>query len=195
MLKILGIFFIVLGGLGWFGSFIISFKSISISKELPWNDVGNIIVDNKGNIYLSLQAYGRIQSYDKRGIFQKQWPITCGGGGNFRIKLDEQQKIMVATAKDKCLAIFDINGVLINQISDSNLYSAFAQESEDTFVTKNNEEYSIVNVTLIPRIIKKTKDNSQQTIVSMPWYFLLFKNMFSLFVLFIIGFLLIKYAK
>src|SRR3989304_5091775 len=81
ILRFISKIFLVLCILGLFG-FANGFLTaagwafwVTPRTELPLGDPGPMAVDSKGNIYLVLNFYYRIQKYSSDGIFLRGWPL------------------------------------------------------------------------------------------------------------------------
>ncbi|MDJ1469020.1 hypothetical protein [Xanthocytophaga flava] len=151
------------------GPFFTFFPS-AISCELPWFDISNVIVDQKGNTYIGLPFYGRVQLYDKEGNFRKQWHIGHGNGGSFRLILSPNQYIEVATAQGRSLNTFDSKGKLIKVKHNTDLFHRLDDKRTHPFVDRNKNEYGIKDKVLFPEIIRKSPSGKEDLVAKMPWY-------------------------
>ncbi|QHT69357.1 hypothetical protein GXP67_23305 [Rhodocytophaga rosea] len=181
---------IIVGFIGFISAFPLSTGAGNITNELPWGHVSNIVADEEGNTYLGLQFYHRIQSYDKEGNFRKQWHIGCGSSGSFYIQINSKQQIVVATAKGKCLIIFDHDGNTLLSESDSIDFENYRPSKLFSYRTNDGTVYSLKNRLFIPKITKTDTAKHESVITQMPWYMMFIQGPLPAWLFFFLGMLI-----
>src|SRR5262249_29184513 len=116
------------GVLAFFGAF------LSATGGLPWKSeetqvpmwlVDGAVVDPNGLIYCPSSPWGRIQLYDRDKRFIRGWPVQAFGGV-FRLHIDAENHLEVATARRRMLYVFDREGRLLSTASyEPRSYSDF----------------------------------------------------------------------
>lgn len=116
------------GMLGFLGAF------LSATGRLPWNAddtpfpmgyVDGAVIDADGLIYCPSPPWGRIQLYDRDRRFIRGWFVNAFGG-TFRIHVDPENHLQVATARGRMLYVFDRQGRLLSRASyEPRSYSDF----------------------------------------------------------------------
>ena len=174
IINMASLVFAILGLIGWFGN-IIAAQELPFwgapSSELPLGDLRGIAVDSEGRIYCGLQSYERIQVYDASGSFIRGWFVKANGG-SFRIRLNSDDQLEVATARNDMFYIFDHNGLIIDQKSNvDHFFDEFGEEGERIYSdNKMGTLYSIRGGLLFPHIVKKDLLGNETTVVSTVWY-------------------------
>jgi hypothetical protein len=115
---IAGIAVTAYGLLGFFGAF------LSATGRLPWRSedtefpIGcfDAVIDTDGLIYCPSAPWGRIQLYDRDKRFIRGWSVGASGGV-FRIHIDAQNHLEVATARGRMLYVFDREGHVLSGAS------------------------------------------------------------------------------
>jgi hypothetical protein len=114
-----GLLLIAYGMLGFFGAF------LSATGRLPWRSedtafpmgrVEGAVIDADGLIYCPSPSWGRIQLYDRDKRFIRGWFVNAFGG-EFRIHVNAQNQLEVATARRRMLYVFDREGHLLSSAS------------------------------------------------------------------------------
>jgi hypothetical protein len=116
---IAGVALIAYGLLGFFGAF------LSATGRLPWRSedtafpmgwVDGAAIDADGLTYCPSPPWGRIQLYDRDKRFIRGWFVNAFGGV-FRIHVNAQNHLEVATARRRMLYVFDREGHLLSSAS------------------------------------------------------------------------------
>jgi hypothetical protein len=116
---IVGVALIAYGMLGFFGAF------VSATGRLPWTSkdtalpmgrVDGAVVDRDGLIYCPSTPWGRIQLYDRNKRFIRGWSVEAFGGV-FRLHINAENHLEVATARRRMLYVFDREGRLLSGAS------------------------------------------------------------------------------
>jgi hypothetical protein len=117
--TIAGAALLVYGLVGFFGAF------LSVTGRLPWTSeeiafpmgqVEGAVVDADGLIYCPSPPWGRIQLYDQDKRFIRGWFVNAFGG-TFRVNVDRENHLQVATARRRMLYVFDRQGRLLSRTS------------------------------------------------------------------------------
>jgi len=128
IVGIVGVALIAYGMLGFFGAFLSATASLPWSSgdtAIPMGRVEGAVTDADGVIYCPSSPWGRIQVYDRDKRFIRGWPVNAFGGV-FRIHLDSQNHLEVATARGQMLYVFDREGHLLSKASyEPRSYSDF----------------------------------------------------------------------
>ena len=132
-------------------------------------------VDSEGNIYCGLQFYSRIQKYDPEGNFIYGKFIDSAGGA-FRIRINQDDQLEVATARNDKLYIFAKNGILVGKLSDvGHYFQNFGKSNEYRFYDKKlNTIYFRRPAFLGPYIVKRDSSGEEKVIIKIPLYKWLF---------------------
>lgn len=171
---VVGIGLLTIGVIGFFLNDFLSFflsENVKSKLELPLSNPKGIVVDNSQRIYVGIPFYSRVQIYNKYGDFLGSLSFDSGGGGNFRIALDNNDNLIIATLRNEMLYIYGKNGQLISKYKNKETYYKIEQKNDIEFVDKNNDRFEIRNSLLLyPRIIKVSPEGKYNKIVS-PTFF------------------------
>ena len=174
LLKMLALALFIIAGLNWFGSSLISnLGIIQPNQELPLAHLEGIVVDQQNNIFLGNQFYGQIQMYDTEGNFQKGWFIDANGG-SFRLRLNEQDNLEVATARTNLLYVFDLKDDNVSIIENAEAYDDFGDKNESIYTFKDDTLYRISFPILWPQVIRMSPQNQSNVVISISpysWFF------------------------
>lgn len=131
----------------------ISTDFVAFNHEVPLGDIQGIVVDNSGNIYVGVGFYGKVQVYDSKGRFIRNWKAGASGG-SFNIQLSFDQDIVVTTARGDKQILYDQSGKALSTKTIDNIYSE-SRRTSDRFITKSGEEYR-VSGGIFPKITKNS---------------------------------------
>lgn len=165
---------ILLGGIGWFGGAFLGIsggRGVATTVELPLGDLNSLAVDSHGHIYVGLGFYSRVQQYDNAGRFLRSWPIDAGGGP-FRLRVNEQDEIEVATARTNGYFRFNSTGKLLEGFLSEDDADDQMRSFPDLLRVKvaDGTIYVARRLLLFPAIRKEHTDGSSITLVSVPFY-------------------------
>lgn len=175
-------FLILIGIVGLFVGVAISLRLIRYKYELPLGNAEGIVVSNDGRIYLGLQFYGTIQSYDTNGKYLKNWNVDNLGGAFSLDIIDDV--IIVATRRGNKLTKYDLDGNELSIRKIDNFYSNY--KSSNQFVDNLNNLTYKINDGLFPSVSKLSKGQSKK-IISMPILFVIFKGPMPAFLFILLG--------
>jgi hypothetical protein len=116
---IAGLVLIAYGMLGFLGAFLSATERLPWRSEdtaLPMGRVDGAVIDADGLIYCPSPPWGRIQLYDRDKRFIRGWFVNAFGGV-FRIHVNAQNHLEVATARRRMLYVFDREGHLLSRAS------------------------------------------------------------------------------
>jgi hypothetical protein len=197
---ILTILFLAVGGIGLFGGALsglgfFRFEFLN-SFELPLGHLEGIALDSQGNIYCGLQYYSRIQAYDEGGKFRWGRFINSAGGA-FRIRINENDQLEVATARNDKLYRFDEDGTLVTELSDVHrYYGDFGKAGERRYwVESQNVTYVITTSLLGGCVAKRDSFGEEQIVIRTPFHKWLFMGPFPAFFFFFIGIISLTAAR
>lgn len=137
--------------------------------EFPLGELKGIVVDNEGNIYCGLQSYGRIQVYNEKGKFIKGTFIDAQGG-DFKIMIDNDENIHIATIRKGMHYIYKKNLSLATKTSNSQYYFQIGEKNDLQAADKNNNLYQIKYNIIYPTIIKISPSGEENKLISTPLY-------------------------
>jgi len=146
LLKSGGIFFLITG-MGAFANGFFAAAGITPwtteQTEIPLTMVGNHIMDKEGRLYCTLNFYCRIQVYDSSEKFIRGWFINSGGG-RLCIKIDEENRIIVANIKLHKILTFTSDGKMIKEEAiEGNEYEKWYFKDEKSDRTIKNIQNKI----------------------------------------------------
>lgn len=178
LIRIIAVLFLVIGTIGFFIPCLIFFIDLDSifpdSFELPFGDLKGIAVDSKGNIYCGLPPYSRVQVYNKDGkyIYGK---FFDSNGGAFRIRINNNDQLEVATARNDKLYVFE-NSNLINELSNVGyFYDEFGKAGETRYHDqKQNVTYMIKSALLYPYVVKRDSLGKENIVIRTSFYKWLF---------------------
>jgi hypothetical protein len=161
--------------LGFYGSVIgfdrcdpLSYNQKSL-KEFPLGDLANIAVDSKGNIYCGLHFYSCIQVYNPKGYFLYSIGIDSVGG-DFSIKIDENDFLYVATIRNDKVFVFK-DGELVEEETNYAKYAEYASlYSQRKALDKENNIYRIGPFSFLFPYIIKISHNRDFSILIKPTF-------------------------
>jgi hypothetical protein len=82
--------------------------------ELPLGSVGDIAVDERHNIFVGMDYYGRIQMYDREGEFVRGWFIPVAPAV-LRLQIGEEGTLKVAAMRRDVIYTFSPEGRLLDR--------------------------------------------------------------------------------
>ena len=158
----------IFGFLSWFFSNTVGLSMVSSKARFPLSNIRQIAVDSRGHIYCLSRTYNRIQVFDREGHFINGWFVDSGGK-YYRLLIDENDNLQVATKRNATISFFNISGEQVNQsvISDYNKEFGLEMPTEvndllgDTYKIKGNE--------LRPGVIKKIRSGEETTLIKDPF--------------------------
>lgn len=181
VIRIIAYLFLVVGFIGFISGFVTSAFGVAFNNldsfEFPLGDQSGIAVDSEGNIYCGLRFYSRIQVYDAEGNFIYGKFIDSAGGA-FRIRMNKDDQLEVATARNDKFYIFARDGSLVKELSDVGYYfQDFGNTNENGFHDKkHNVTYFRRPALLSPYIGKKDSSGDERVIIKTPFHKWLFKG-------------------
>lgn len=172
-----------IGCIGWFAGAVtglgFEFRFLDLF-ELPLGYLRGITVDSEGNIYCGLQFYSRIQVYDAEGKFIYGKFIDCAGGA-FRIRINENDQLEVATVRNDELYVFEKDGTLVNELSGSGRYyfDIFGETGETRYHDKRQNTTYVKRLSLLGSyIVKENPSGEKRVIITTPFHKWLFMGPF-----------------
>jgi hypothetical protein len=128
ILALVGGGLLVYGLVGFFGAFLSATGRLPWSSEataFPMGHVDGAVIDGDGFIYCPSPSWGRIQLYDRDKRFVRGW-FANAFGGTFRVHIDRDNHLEVATARGRMRYVFDREGRLLASASyEPRSYSDF----------------------------------------------------------------------
>ena len=128
ILGIAGALLLAYGMIAFFGAFLSATGRLPWSPEttaIPMGRVNGAVIDDDGMIYCPSPPWGRIQLYDRDKRFIRGWPVNAFGG-TFRLHIDGDNHLEVATARGRMVYTFDRQGRLLSSASyEPRSYSDF----------------------------------------------------------------------
>jgi hypothetical protein len=171
--------FVIIGLVGFLSGFM--FRSLQVLDlfELSMGDLQGIAVDSEGRIYCGLQYFSRVQVYDSEGEFLYN-VYTDSSRGAFRIRINENDQLEVATARNDKLYLYDKNGYLINEQSDvGHYFSDFGMTGETRFYDeKEDTTYFRKGHPIYAHVVKRDSTGQENVIIRTPFHKWLFQGPF-----------------
>jgi len=191
------LFSIVCFCLWWFGG--MGLMPISIQTrffppqtQFPLGNLEGIAVDKKGDIYLGVRGYSRIQRYNSEGIFLKGWFIDAGSG-LFDIWVDDKDNLNVRSVRTDEHLIFNADGQLLKTTQIMSLeedeylaQKASGLRTKDAF----GNTYEIENPKWSPKVVKINSVSKKSILIKDSAHFYLFRYPKPLFYVGAIGFIM-----
>jgi len=176
------LFTIVVASLWWFGSTSLLSESTRSrffppKVQFPLGNLNGVAVDKKGDIYLGVRGYSRIQRYNSEGVFLKGWFINTGGG-LFDIWIDDKNNLNVRVVRPDDHLIFNADGQLLKttKIVSPEEDEYLAQQAsglraKDAF----GNIYAIENPKWSPKVVKINSIGKESILIKDPVHFYLFR--------------------
>jgi len=129
--------FVIVGALGFFGSFISASGGLNwLPPSFEW-PVGRAtgVVSTKDHFFVVPHTpSGRVQVYDRNWKFVRGWHVDAGGG-TFQLKTSETGQVEVITSRGEWHYIFDLSGKLLSKQHYSPVsYAALEKEGQSHLV-------------------------------------------------------------
>ncbi len=170
--------FLAIGSIGFFAGFLVgNVVKFPEGFELPLGELKGIAVDSDGNIYCGTWYYSRVQVYDSEGNYIRGTFVDSAGGA-FRIKINRNDELEVATARNDKLYRFGKEGTLVTELSDAHHYfDEFGEIGETQYHDKSqNATYQIRWSLLSAYVVKKSASRDTKVIVRTPFHKWLFQG-------------------
>lgn len=190
IITIICVCILIIGAIAWCNDIFVS--NFSLKKEAPLYDPEGIVVSESGNVFCGLMWSQRVQVYSKNGVFIKGIPIAAAGG-TFKLKLDSQNHLNVATARNDMLYIFDENGILLSKKEIIDIYDSFDSIDQYCFFDRNMSKYAIKNSFAFPHIVETSPKGKSKTIVHISFLYWLFMMPFPGILFVLIGVLTLNW--
>jgi hypothetical protein len=119
VMGIVGLLLLAYGIIAFFGAFLSATGGLPWSSEnvaVPMWRVDGAVVDAEGMIYCPSTSWGRVQLYDRDRRFIRGWTVNAFGGA-FRLHIDPDNHLQVATVRRRMLYVFDRQGRLLSSAS------------------------------------------------------------------------------
>ena len=163
---------VAIGCIGWFAGFAVVLGVVKIPAwfELPFGALGGIAVDSDGNIYCGLQYYSRVQVYDSEGDYIRGIFVDRSGGV-FRIRINQNDELEVATARNDKLYRFGKEGTLVTKLSGvPHYFDEFGEIGETQYHDeRQNATYQIRWSPFGAYIAKRSVSGETKVIVRTPF--------------------------
>lgn len=182
IIRIVGILLMLIGSAGFAAGFLLHrinrfgyHPSNLNSFELPLGDLEGIAVDSEGNVYCGAQFYSRVQVYDAEGKFL-YGRFVDSAGGSFRIRINEDDRLEVATVRNHKLYLFEKNGNLVHEWSGvGHHFHDFGKAGETRYYDeRENVNYFIRGSLLYAYVVKRDSSGQERVIIRTPldkWLF------------------------
>jgi hypothetical protein len=189
------VFRILIGFWAWAFIFPVSFNTLrdwtlltnnTNHLQVPLDMPNGIAINSKGDVYLSILSFQRIQAYDKNGVFTRGWSANIGQeAGNHRLVVDEQDNLHVLN--DYSHAIYDAAGRLLSY-SESDQSETLvmtnprrASDSDGNVYEFEDKSESESFKSLFSKVVKTTPDGHQSVFITDPLPLWLVKRNFPAF--------------
>ena len=191
------LFTIVVASLWWFESTSLLSESTRSrffppKVQFPLGNLNGIAIDKKGDIYLGIRGYSRIQRYNSEGVFLKGWFINAGGG-LFDIWIDDKNDLNIRVTKPDDHLIFNADGQLLKT-------TKIVSPEEDEYLSQQasglrakdslGNIYAIENPKWSPKVVKINSIGKESILIKDPVHFYPFRYPQPLLSVGIIGFIM-----
>ena len=169
-LKMLATLIAAVGLFGWVAGLLAAsgaFSWVSKSFEFPLGSLVGVAVDRHGQIYCGAQFYGRVQKYAADGTFLTGWFVDASAGA-FRLRVNADGEVEVATARNDAYYRFSQFGELISQKQDGEAYGNFGKKGERLWTTADGTVFEIDRSRLFPSISRRASSGDKETVVTTP---------------------------
>jgi hypothetical protein len=172
---------VLLGTIGFIGfmagAFVGNVVEIPDEFELPLGALEGIAVDSEGNIYCGVQYYHRVQVYNSEGHYIRG-TFVDSAGGSFRIRINQNDELEVATVRNDKLYRFGKDGTLVTELSDVDHYfDEFGETGETQYYDeRQNVTYQIKWSPFGAYVIKRSASGEPKVIVKTPFHKWLFQG-------------------
>lgn len=168
--KYLVITLMILGLMGWFGDSLANLGDFK-NSEFPLGHLKGIAVDDEGRIFCGSQYYSRVQVYDRNGKFLTGWFVDSSGGA-FKLKLDKEGKLHIATVRNGFHYVYNSDGKLLKKLANEKEYyeKISTEEQQYKFQDNKGDVYKISEASwLYPQIAKTNSHGENETIIRTPF--------------------------
>lgn len=187
---ILAILITVIGLVGFSKGLIYSYDTQSQNLSLPLGEPRGIVVDTTGRIYVGAHFYTKVLVYSRYGKYEGCLNFDASGG-DFRIIIDNDNMVSIATVRNKMLYQFNKDKMIISAIPDNNAYKEFGEINEYQFTDKQDIVFKLSNKFSFPSVIKQTPSGNETTIVSTSFYEWIFLGPFPAWLFVVFGIIVI----
>ena len=181
---------------GFFGGVLSSLgvlRWIPENIEFPLAHVGDIDVNENGNLFVLSRFYGRIQVYDQKGDFVRGW-FYYAPSGEVSMKVNDSNDIEVAAFGHDEIYIFDEMGKMLSSKKYEEIDSWYPSEdnTKHLFNEPTGMKYDVEGL-VFPRIIQ-TGPNGEKKIGKNAFYLFPFQGPVQAFALGFIGMFIVNKA-
>jgi hypothetical protein len=137
------------------------------TQIMSWFPKG-LEIDSKGNIYIG--STGGINVYDASGSFK--YAIKVKTYGVFQMKLEDNDMLNVALARESTILVYDEEGYIIQEKQDkeNRLYNEF-EKNNDRRKDLLGNEYKLSNLFGYTKVVKISLDGAKNTIYKISFLF------------------------
>jgi len=129
--------FVIVGALGFFGSFLSAAGGLNwLPPSFEWPvGLASGVVSTKDHFFVVPHTpSGRVQVYDRHWKFVRGWHVDADGG-TFQLKTSEAGRVEVITARGQWHYVFDLSGNLLSKQNYSPAsYSFLEKEGQSQLV-------------------------------------------------------------
>ena len=151
----------------YFASNILELRLTSAKLRFPLAQISGIAVDGKGRVFCFSRLYNRLQVYDAAGNFLRGWFVDIPTGA-FRILVDEQDSIRLASKRSGWNFFFDAHGHLVDKTKRSDFTKEFGWKSPTKVSDSLGNSYKIQSGKIWSKVIKTTPSGAEVELVSDP---------------------------
>jgi len=150
----------------WLGDYIQ--EKVPPTLRLPLSDCHSIAVDDNSQVYCYSFFNKRIQLFNADGQFLTGWFVDIPGG-SYRMLIDKNNNLRIASKTSKTNYFFESNGKLINKTRlddyDAEFGSTWSNEAKDKF----GNIYKTQSPFLFSKVMKITPDGKEYALVKEPY--------------------------
>jgi hypothetical protein len=168
LLYAIGSFLILVGFTGFISGFFVSIgwlEWVPKTVEFPLAGIEGIDVDREGNLFVACKYYNRIQVYDPKGDFMWGWSLDDTYAKDLKIRINNENKVEVASEGGNKIDIFDTNGKLLEtkkyDEDDTDFFDSFEQKGKH-LIDKSGKYHYDVEGLVFPKIIQTDSDGKKK---------------------------------
>lgn len=158
--------------------------------EYPLNSIEGLVVDSNGNIYVGKDTPDRVQVYSPRGDFLYSFNVEAFYG-TYRIDMDEEDNIIIATARGGKRYVIDNQAEIIEETDNGQAFYDLIDKNRRKFIRADMTYYIKSNVLGKPSLVVRKPDGSQEIIISTSWIRWIFSGPYPGYIFCVIGILLL----
>jgi len=159
----------VFAGISAYISTELNLKMLSSKSRFPLSDIRAVAVDGKGLIYCLSRDYNRLQVFNPAGKFLRGWFVNIPMGKYYRLLVDENDNLIVASKKGGEKTFFNSSGKLLRKDKISDYDQEFGLEIPIEVKDKLGNSYKPDPAVQPVRIIKTSSSGEETILIKDPF--------------------------